>query len=78
MNSRLSRTTERTFNRLFGKMELHAGLIVIVPNAVPDLQRALFCAALRFAHGKNLINSAVEVRLKGDAVICALHDLPAR
>ena len=34
------------FIRLFAKMDLHAGLIVIVPNAVPSLQRALFEAAI--------------------------------
>jgi len=34
------------FVRLFGKIELHAGLIIIVPNAVPSIQGALpqpFC-----------------------------------
>ena len=30
------------FIRLFAKMELHAGLVVIVPNLVPCVQRALF------------------------------------
>lgn len=30
------------FIRLFGSMELHAGLIVIVPNVPPDGQKALF------------------------------------
>jgi hypothetical protein len=30
------------FIGLFGKMELHAGLIVIVPNLAPALQRACF------------------------------------
>jgi hypothetical protein len=29
------------FVRLFGKMELHAGLIILVPNVAPALQRAL-------------------------------------
>ncbi len=36
------------FVRLFGKMELHAGLIIIVPNAVPVLQRALFEGAIQY------------------------------
>ncbi len=34
------------FVQLFGKMDLHAGLIVLIPNMVPSLQRALFQAAL--------------------------------
>ncbi len=34
------------FIRLFRKMELHAGLIVIVPNVVPDASKP--CFGLRF------------------------------
>src|SRR5215475_4437240 len=49
------------FIRLFGKMELHAGLIVIVPNVVPSIQRALFQAAILYLAGRELINSAIEV-----------------
>ena len=30
------------FIQLFGKMELHPGLVVLVPNVVPAVQRALF------------------------------------
>jgi predicted nuclease of predicted toxin-antitoxin system len=34
-------TNNRTdFLQLFGKMELHPGLIVLIPNVVPSLQRA--------------------------------------
>jgi predicted nuclease of predicted toxin-antitoxin system len=29
------------FIRLFGRMELHAGLIIVVPNAVPEMQRSI-------------------------------------
>ncbi|MBI2687370.1 MAG: DUF5615 family PIN-like protein [Acidobacteria bacterium] len=66
------------FIRLFGKMELHAGLIIIVPNAVPDLQQALFRAALKFVEGKDLVNSVIEVTLKTGTVLCVRYDLPAR
>ncbi len=52
------------FIRLFGKMNLHAGLIVIVPNVVPSVQRALFEAATLYLAGKELINSAIEVSWK--------------
>lgn len=34
------------FLQLFGKMELHPGLIFLVPNVAPLLQRALFKAAI--------------------------------
>lgn len=65
------------FIRLFGEMELHAGLIVIVPNAAPAVQRALFRAAILYLAGKELINSVVEVSLKGKVVECVKFNLPA-
>ena len=34
------------FTGLYGKEEIHPGLVVIVPNVVPRLQRELFRAAL--------------------------------
>jgi predicted nuclease of predicted toxin-antitoxin system len=60
------------FIRLFGKMDLHAGLIIIVPNAVPSLQCALFEAAILYLAGKALINSVVEVSVKGRVVECKI------
>lgn len=63
------------FIRLFGKMELHAGLVVIVPNAVPDVQKRLFRAALRFVNRKDLVNAVIEVSLKGDLALCVQYDL---
>jgi predicted nuclease of predicted toxin-antitoxin system len=64
------------FIRLFAKMELHAGLIVIVPNAVPALQRALFEGAIKYLEGKDLLNSVIEVNLEGKTVKCAEYLLP--
>jgi hypothetical protein len=51
-------------------MELHAGLIIIVPNAAPAVQRALFEAAILYLAGKELINAAIEVSLEGKSVKC--------
>jgi predicted nuclease of predicted toxin-antitoxin system len=42
------------FIQLFGKTDLHAGLIVLVPNVTPLLQRALFQAALGIFSRKEL------------------------
>lgn len=36
----------RDFRRLMGESELHAGLIVVLPNVTPALQRELFERAL--------------------------------
>lgn len=65
------------FVRLFGKMELHAGLIVIVPNVVPSVQRAMFEAAIRYVAGKDLLNTVVEVTLERKAVKCVEYSMPA-
>jgi predicted nuclease of predicted toxin-antitoxin system len=64
------------FVRLFGKMELHAGLIVLVPNVVPAVQRALFEAAIQYLAGRDMVNSVVEVTLDGKAVRCIEYQLP--
>lgn len=64
------------FIRLFGKMELHAGLIIIVPNAVPALQRALFEGAIQYLAGKVLVNSVVEVSFDRQVVTCVEYRLP--
>jgi hypothetical protein len=57
-------------------MKLHAGLVVIVPNLVPYIQRALFEAAILYLAGKELINSAIEVSLEGKVVKCVECQLP--
>jgi hypothetical protein len=58
-------------------MELHAGLIVIVPNAFPALQRALFDGSIQFLAGRDLVNSVVEVSLARKVVRCIEYRLPA-
>lgn len=63
------------FIRLFGKMKLHAGLIIILPNAVPSIQRALFQAAILHMAGRDLINSAIEVSLEGKNAKCVEYEI---
>ena len=65
------------FIQLFGRMELHAGLIVIVPNLTPALQRGLFQAAIQYLSGKSLINSVIEVTSDGKTATCIEYQLPA-
>jgi len=57
-------------------MELHAGLIIIVPNAAPAIQRAMFEAAILYLSGKELINAAIEVSLDGESVKCIEYQIP--
>ena len=64
------------FIRLFGKIELHAGLIVLVPNVVPAKQCALLQAALEYSAGKDLVSTVIEVTLDGNTVTCLGFRLP--
>ena len=65
------------FIRLFGKMALHSGLIVIIPNLAPALQRSLFQAAIQYLAGKSLVNAVIEVTSDGKTATCVEYQLPA-
>jgi hypothetical protein len=65
------------FIHLYSKIDLHAGLVVLVPNVVPDLQRALFQAALQYSAARDSIDTVIEVRLEGKTVQCVEYQLPA-
>lgn len=50
------------FRKLMGEAELHAGLIVILPNVKPTAQCELFARAVyEIAHLPDLINKVVEI-----------------
>jgi hypothetical protein len=70
-------TNNRTdFASLYGQEELHAGLIIIIPNVTPSLQRDLFQGALSHIGERNLINVVLEVTFAGTAVICREYPYP--
>jgi hypothetical protein len=57
-------TNNRTdFLALYGRTQVHARLVIIVPNVTPTLQRELFHAALSFIGERELINAVVESRI---------------
>jgi predicted nuclease of predicted toxin-antitoxin system len=63
----------RDFRKLMEQTELHAGLIVIVPNVTPTMQRGLFERALGEVAGLlNMINRIVEI----DAHEVRVYELP--
>jgi hypothetical protein len=64
------------FVQLFGKMELHLGLIILIPNVVPALQRALFHAALQYSAARDLVNTVIEVSIERKAVTFVEYQLP--
>ena len=65
------------FLALFARMELHAGLVVLVPNVSPALQRALFEAVIRYLGRRELVNGIVEVSLKAQTVEVEEYELPS-
>jgi hypothetical protein len=70
-------TNNRTdFVALYAKEELHAGLLIIVPNVIPARQRDLFRAALSHIGKRDLINAVLEVDLAGVSALCREYLLP--
>lgn len=68
----------RDFRRLFAQAPLHAGLVILIPNVAPALQRALFDAVLdELESSVDLTNQALEVRLQDQTVLIERYDLPA-
>jgi predicted nuclease of predicted toxin-antitoxin system len=63
----------RDFRKLMGESELHSGLIVILPNVTPALQRELFEQALVEASKlPDMINKVVEI----DSDQVCVYELP--
>ena len=70
-------TNNRTdFLTLYRRAQLHAGLVIIVPNVTPALQRELFQAALRFIGEGELVNTVVEVEYRGKEIECRQYPAP--
>ena len=54
------------FRRLFRKEQIHPGLVIIVPNVPPGIQRALLETVLDYIGDRDLVNRAIEIKLTGD------------
>lgn len=58
------------FRRLYRDEPLHAGLVNIVPNVSPALQRELFAFVMAdLANGGEPINEAIEIRIEGGEAV---------
>jgi hypothetical protein len=72
-------TNNRTdFATLYAKEELHAGLVVILPNVTPSLQRELFQAALSHIATRDLVNAVLKVDLVGTVATCREYLYPCQ
>lgn len=64
------------FLSLYGKAQLHAGLVVVIPNVSPDRQRTLFDAVLNHIGQREPINTVLEVEYRGTEILCTEYSFP--
>ncbi|SMH26558.1 DUF5615 family PIN-like protein [Mesorhizobium australicum] len=67
----------RDFRKLYANEELHAGLVIIVPQLLPARQRDLFEAVLAELEPEGeLVNEVIEITLDGDVAEMTRYSLP--
>jgi len=64
------------FSLLYLREELHAGLVIIIPNVTPARQRDLFKAGLRHIGARDLTNAVLEVDFVGGLIMCREYAYP--
>ena len=64
------------FREIYGQIDLHSGLVIVIPSVRLDLQRELFSAALGFlVREGEPINQVLEVDLEGEEISLRISDL---
>jgi predicted nuclease of predicted toxin-antitoxin system len=67
----------RDFRKLYAREELHAGLLIIVPQVAPNKQRELFDALLEeLGADAGMMNEIIEIALEDGAAIITRYELP--
>ena len=74
--TRWSPITPFDFRRRFQHEALHPGLVILIPNVTPSVQRDLFSSALDFIGDRDLVNRVVEVNLRGDTSVIKEYEFP--
>ncbi len=64
------------FRRLFQKEQIHPGLVIVVPNVPPAIQRALLETVLDYIGDRDLVNRAVEITLSGETAEIEEYEIP--
>lgn len=64
------------FNALYVHEQLHAGLVMLIPNVTPARQRDLFTAVLVHIGRRDLINTVVEVDIAVGTITCREYAYP--
>lgn len=65
------------FRRLYARLPIHAGLVILIPNVVPDLQRELLRVVLDHIGSRGLINTVIEVGIEDGQIAIVEYNLPA-
>ena len=65
------------FRRLYARVPIHAGLIIVIPNVIPALQRELMAAVLDHVGQGGLINTVIEVGIEDGQIAIAEYKLPS-
>jgi predicted nuclease of predicted toxin-antitoxin system len=67
----------RDFRKLYAQEELHAGLVIIVPQVVPVRQRELFDVVLEeFSGDGGVVNEVIEIAIEDRMAILTRYSLP--
>jgi predicted nuclease of predicted toxin-antitoxin system len=67
----------KDFRRLYAQEEVHAGLVILIPNVPPAEQRMLFDAALDdLAAVPGLVNEALEITVVEGEIEITRYELP--
>lgn len=67
----------KDFRRLYAREDIHAGLVILIPDVPPIAQRELFDAALDdLDDAPGLINEALEVALFEGEIQISRYELP--
>ncbi len=67
----------KDFRRLYAREEIHAGLVILIPNVPPADQRGLFDAVLEdLVAAPGLVNEAIEVGVVDGEIEITRYVLP--
>ena len=64
------------FRRIFRKEQIHPGMVILVPNVPPAIQRVLLEAVLDYIGDRDLVNRAIEITLSGDTSEIEEYEIP--
>jgi len=65
------------FRNLYAREEMHAGLVIIIPQVKPALQRELFEAVIFELATDDPINEVLEIRIENEEKVISRYAMPA-